>query len=154
MIRLHGMTEINDSLIRTILTRTKRIALVGASANPVRPSHGVMRFLRAAGYEVVPVNPGLAGKTLLGQPVVASLSEIEGHIDMIDIFRAPEHVAGIVDEALEHFADLATIWMQIGVVDEAAAAKARARGVDVVMNRCPKIEHARLMGSRRSAQPA
>lgn len=135
-----------DQLMTQILQRTRRIALVGASANPVRPSHGVMRFLLNAGYDVVPVNPGLAGQTLLGQKVAASLADIDGDIDMIDIFRRPEHVPAIVDEALAAFPDLQTIWMQIGVVHGEAAEVARARGVDVVMNRCPAIEHPRLIG--------
>lgn len=140
------MTQTSDSLIRDILTRTRRIALVGASAKPERPSHGVMQFLLEKGYDVVPVNPGLAGQDLLGQPVAASLSDIEGDIDMVDIFRAPEHVPGVVEEALERFPDLATVWMQLGVIHEEAAQTARARGADVVMDRCPKIEYPRLMG--------
>ncbi|PVA12108.1 CoA-binding protein [Pelagivirga sediminicola] len=134
-----------DSKIKEILTRTRRIALVGASANPSRPSHRVMNFLLKAGYEVVPVNPGLAGQTLLGQPVVAKLGDIAGDIDMIDIFRQSDHVPEIVDEALARFPQLGTIWMQIGVVHEEAAETARARGVDVVMNRCPAIEYPRLI---------
>ncbi len=135
-----------DQLMTQILQRTRRIALVGASSNSARPSHGVMRFLLDAGYDVVPVNPGLAGQTLLGQKVAASLGDIEGAIDMIDIFRRPEHVPAIVDEALTAFPDLQTIWMQIGVVHEEAAEVARARGVDVVMDRCPAIERPRLIG--------
>ncbi|WP_138933612.1 CoA-binding protein [Roseovarius arcticus] len=135
-----------DQLMTLILQRTRRIALVGASANPARPSHGVMRFLLNAGYDVVPVNPGLAGQTLLGQKVAASLADIDGDIDMIDIFRRPEHVPAIVDEALATFPDLQTIWMQIGVVHDEAAEVARARGVDVVMDRCPAIERPRLIG--------
>jgi len=135
-----------DQLMTQILQRTRRIALVGASDNPARPSHGVMRFLLNAGYDVVPVNPGLAGQTLLGQKVAASLADIDGDIDMIDIFRRPEHVPAIVDEALAAFPDLQTIWMQIGVVHDEAAEVARARGVDVVMDRCPAIERPRLIG--------
>ncbi|MFD0857658.1 CoA-binding protein [Roseovarius aquimarinus] len=135
----------SDDLIRDILKRTRRIALVGASANPARPSHGVMRFLLSKGYEVVPVNPGLAGQTLLGQKVVARLSDIEGEVDMIDVFRASEHVPAVVDEALAHFENPGAIWMQLGVVHEGAAETARARGVDVVMDRCPAIEYPRLM---------
>lgn len=134
-----------DDIIHDVLSRTRRIALIGASANPARPSHGVMHFLLNAGYEVVPVNPGLAGQNLLGQEVHRSLSDIGGHVDMIDIFRAPEHVPGIVDEALAHFPHLWAIWMQLGVVHEAAASKARARGVTVIMDRCPAIEYPRLM---------
>ncbi len=135
-----------DDLITQILRNTRRIALVGASANPARPSYGVMQFLLNAGYDVVPVNPGLAGQTLQGRQVVATLSDIEGDIDMIDIFRRPEHVPAIVDEALERFPNLQTIWMQLGVVHEEAAATARASGVNVVMDRCPAIEHPRLIG--------
>ncbi|WP_324751651.1 CoA-binding protein [Roseovarius sp. Pro17] len=135
-----------DDLITQILRNTRRIALIGASANPARPSYGVMQFLLNAGYGVVPVNPGLAGQTLQGRQVVATLSDIEGDIDMIDIFRRPEHVPAIVDEALERFPNLQTIWMQIGVVHEEAGATARASGVNVVMDRCPAIEHPRLIG--------
>lgn len=134
-----------DTQIKDILTRTRRIALVGASANPARPSHQVMQFLLKAGYDVVPVNPGLAGQTLLGQPVAASLSDIEGDIDMVEIFRQSDHVPAVVEEALAHFPRLGTIWMQLGVEHEGAAEMARARGVDVVMNRCPKIDYPRLM---------
>ncbi|MDO5758727.1 MAG: CoA-binding protein [Rhodobacterales bacterium] len=136
---------IQDSQIKDILTRTRRIALVGASANPARPSHDVMQFLLSKGYDVVPVNPGLAGQTLLGKQVVARLDDIEGDIDMVDIFRRSVHVPQVVDEALARFPHLGTIWMQIGVEHEAAAQVARARGVDVVMNRCPKIDYPRLM---------
>ena len=135
-----------EDMIRDVLKRTRRIALVGASANPARPSHGVMRFLLAKGYDVVPVNPGLEGQSLLGQEVIGHLADIEGDIDMIDIFRASEHVPGVVDEALARFPALQTIWMQLGVIHEAAAEAARARGVVVVMDRCPAIEHPRLMG--------
>lgn len=134
-----------DTQIKDILTRTRRIALVGASANPARPSHQVMQFLLKVGYDVVPVNPGLAGQTLLGQPVAASLSDIGGDIDMVEIFRQSDHVPAVVEEALAQFPQLGTIWMQLGVEHEGAADMARARGVDVVMNRCPKIDYPRLM---------
>ncbi|WP_113911216.1 CoA-binding protein [Roseovarius dicentrarchi] len=134
-----------DTQIKDILTRTRRIALVGASANPARPSHDVMKFLLEKGYDVVPVNPGLAGQTLLGQPVVASLRDIDGDIDMIDIFRQSAHVPALVEEALAQFPRLHTIWMQLGVMHDGAAQTARARGVDVVMDRCPKIDYPRLM---------
>jgi len=141
--------EYLDPHLRKILTRTKRIAVVGVSMNEVRPSFYVARYLKLKGFEVVPVNPGHAGKQAFGAEVVASLSDIEGHVDMVDIFRRPEHVPPIVEEALECFADLQTVWMQIGVVNEEAAEMARARGVDVVMNRCPKIEYQRLFGELR-----
>jgi predicted CoA-binding protein len=143
------MTHYSDTLLKDILTRTRRIAVVGVSMNPVRPSYYVARYLALKGFEVVPVNPGHAGKELLGETVIGSLSEIEGDVDMVDIFRRPEHVGPIVDEALEAFPGLRTIWMQIGVVNEEAAAKARERGVDVVMDRCPKIEYQRLFGELR-----
>ncbi|MDF1669172.1 MAG: CoA-binding protein [Roseovarius sp.] len=139
----------SDTHLRTILHRTKRIAVVGMSLNEIRPSFYVARYLSLKGFDVVPVNPGHAGKTAFGQTVVARLSDIKEPVDMVDIFRKPEHVPPIVDEALEVFPDLQTIWMQIGVWHEEAAAKARARGVDVVMNRCPKIEYQRLMGELR-----
>ena len=141
--------DYSAAYLRDILTRTRRVAVVGVSMNPVRPSYYVARYLSLKGFEVVPVNPGHAGETVFGARVVASLSEIEGGVDMVDIFRRPEHVPPIVDEALEAFPDLQTIWMQIGVVNEDAAEKARARGVDVVMDRCPKIEYQRLFGELR-----
>lgn len=141
--------EYSDSHLRDILSRTRRVAVVGVSMNPVRPSYYVARYLGLRSYEVVPVNPGHAGERLFGHSVVASLSHVEGGVDMVDIFRRPEHVPKIVDEALEAFPDLQTIWMQIGVEHAQAAAKARARGVDVVMNRCPKIEYQRLFGELR-----
>lgn len=139
----------SDAHLRTILTRTKRIAVVGVSMNQVRPSFYVARYLVLKGFEVIPVNPGHAGEEVFGQTVRASLSEIEGGVDMVDIFRRPEHVPPIVDEALACFPELQTIWMQIGVWHEEAAEVARARGVDVVMNRCPKIEYQRLYGELR-----
>jgi len=141
--------DYSDSHLREILTRTRRVAVVGVSMNPVRPSYYVARYLSLKKYEVVPVNPGHAGQMLFGQRVVASLSDIEGEVDMVDIFRRSEHVPPIVDEALEMFPALRTIWMQIGVEHAEAAARARARGVDVVMNRCPKIEYQRLFGELR-----
>lgn len=139
----------SDDLLRSILTRTRRIAVVGVSMNPVRPSYYVARYLDLKGFEVVPVNPGHAGQMLFGREVRATLSDIEGAVDMVDIFRRSEAVPPIVDEALERFADLQTIWMQIGVSHAEAAAKAEARGVTVVQNRCPKIEYQRLYGELR-----
>ncbi|MGZ2258424.1 CoA-binding protein [Roseobacter sp. A03A-229] len=139
----------SDDLLRSILTRTRRIAVVGVSMNPVRPSYYVARYLDLKGFEVVPVNPGHAGQMLFGREVRATLSDIEGAVDMVDIFRRSEAVPQIVDEALERFADLQTIWMQIGVSHAEAAAKAEARGVTVVQNRCPKIEYQRLYGELR-----
>lgn len=135
-----------DSHLREILTRTRRVAVVGVSMNPVRPSYHVARYLCLRKFDVVPVNPVHAGETLFGREVVARLRDIEGGVDMVDIFRRSEHVPPIVEEALDAFPMLRTIWMQIGVEHEGAAAMARARGVDVVMNRCPKIEYQRLFG--------
>lgn len=133
-----------DARLTRILTECRTIALVGWSPKAERPSHGVARFLASRGYRVIPVNPGQAGHIALGEEVKASLSDINGHVDMIDIFRRSEEVGPVVDEALERFPELKCIWMQLGVVDEAAAARARARGVQVVMNRCPAIEIPRL----------
>jgi predicted CoA-binding protein len=117
--------------------------------NEVRPSFYVARYLSLKGFTVIPVNPGHAGKQLFGQTVRATLSDITEDVDMVDIFRRSEAVPPIVDEALEAFPSLRTIWMQIGVEHVEAAAKAEARGVDVVMNRCPKIEYQRLFGELR-----
>ena len=140
--------QYSDSHLRDILTRTKRIAVVGMSMNQVRPSFYVARYLALKGFDVIPVNPGHAGESAFGRTVVGSLSDIEGPVDMVDIFRRPEHVPPIVEAALE-LPGLRTIWMQIGVWHEEAATKARAQGVDVIMNRCPKIEYQRLYGELR-----
>ncbi|MCK0149102.1 CoA-binding protein [Marivita sp. S6314] len=139
----------SDTFLRDILKRTKTVAVVGVSTNPVRPSYYVARYLALKGYTVIPVNPGHAGKRLFGAEIVASLSDISAPVDMVDIFRRSDAVPPIVDAALEAFPDLQTIWMQIGVEHAEAAAKAEARGVDVVMNRCPKIEYQRLFGELR-----
>ncbi len=141
--------EYSQGFLRDVLRRAKRIAVVGVSPNTVRPSYFVARYLSLKGYEIYPVNPGHTDKELFGRKVVGSLSEISDPIDMVDIFRRSDHVPPIVDEALETFADLQTIWMQIGVEHPEAAAKARARGVDVVMNLCPKMEYQRLFGELR-----
>jgi predicted CoA-binding protein len=138
-----------DQYLKTILQDTRTVAVVGVSMNPVRPSYYVARYLGLKGYRVIPVNPGHAGAVLFGETVRASLSEIEEPVDMVDIFRRSDHVPPIVDEALATFPDLKTIWMQIGVEHPEAAETARARGVNVVMNRCPKIEYQRLFGELR-----
>lgn len=143
------MTDYTDSILKDILRSTKVIAVVGVSMNPVRPSYYVARYLSLKGYKVIPVNPGHAGAELFGQTVRASLGDISEPVDMVDIFRRSEAVPPIVDEALSTFPNLRTIWMQIGVEHPEAAAKAQARGVDVVMNRCPKIEYQRLFGELR-----
>jgi len=141
--------EYDDAYLRGILSRTKRIAVVGVSANLVRPSYYVARYLSLKGYEIFPVNPGHAGSELFGRLVHASLNDIKAEIDMVDIFRRSEHVPDIVDAALGAFPSLKTVWMQIGVEHRAAAEQARARGMDVIMNRCPKIEYQRLHGELR-----
>lgn len=143
------MTEYSDDLLKEVLTRTKVIAVVGVSVNPVRPSYFVARYLGLKGYTVIPVNPLHAGETLFGRQIVASLAEIDQPVDMVDIFRRSDAVPPIVDEALEHLQGLRTIWMQIGVRHPEAAAKAEARGVTVIQNRCPKIEYQRLFGELR-----
>lgn len=135
-----------DDVIRGILTKTRTIALVGWSPNPARPSHGVAAFLRARGIKVIPVNPGHAGTDWDGQPVYARLSDIptEEAVEMVDIFRRSDAVPAVVDEALASLPHLRVIWMQLGVSHEGAAEKARARGVVVIQNHCPKIETHRL----------
>lgn len=134
-----------DEEIRHILTQTRRIALVGASAKPERPSHEVMAYLLGQGYDVTPVNPGLAGQEILGRKVVATLEEA-APLEMVDLFRNSDAVEEPVREAIRLGAQ--TIWMQLGVVNEAAAAAARAAGLAVVMDRCPAIEIPRLGLSR------
>ncbi len=130
--------------IRGILESVKAIALVGASANPDRASHHVMEFLLHQGYEVYPINPGLAGKTLLGRMVYASLADVPKAIDMVDVFRNSEAAGETVDEALALSPLPKAIWLQLGVRNDAAAARAEAHGVAMVMNRCPAIEMPRL----------
>lgn len=139
----------SDDLLRTILKNTKRIAIVGISMNPVRPSYYAARYLDLKGYDIVPVNPRHAGETLFGKTVRGDFSEIDGSIDMVEIFRRSEAVPEIVTDAMAAFPDLKTIWMQIGVRHEAAAAKAEARGITVIQNRCPKIEYQRLFNELR-----
>jgi predicted CoA-binding protein len=137
----------DDDFLREILRETKVIALVGASPKPERPSHGVMRYLQRRGYRVIPVNPGLAGQVLNGEKVYRSLSDIPqaetGAVDMVDIFRNSAAAAAPALEAMAIGAK--TIWMQLGVVNEAAAKTARSAGLKVVMNRCPAIEIPRLL---------
>ncbi|OBY28326.1 CoA-binding protein [Leisingera sp. JC1] len=143
------MTDYSDEHLKKVLQSAKTVAVVGVSMNPVRPSYYVARYLGLKGYRVIPVNPGHAGKMLFGETVRASLSEIDLPVDMVDIFRRSEAVPPIVDEALAAFPKLQTIWMQIGVEHAEAAAKAEARGVTVIQNRCPKIEYQRLFGELR-----
>ena len=135
-----------DDLIRSILKSTKTIALVGASANEVRPSYFVLKYLLGRGYRLFPVNPGIAGTEILGAKVYGSLAEIPEPLDMVEIFRNSEAADGIVDEALALDPLPKVIWMQLSVRNDAAAARAEARGVQVIMNRCPKIEYGRISG--------
>jgi len=137
-----------DDWLRAILASTRTIALVGASPKLQRPSHAVMGYLLAVGYHVIPINPGHAGGEILGQPVFARLADVPEPIDLVDIFRQRKALGTVVDAALALDPKPKVIWMQLGLVDEAAAARAEAAGVAVVMNRCTHIEHARLIASR------
>ena len=137
-----------DDLIRSILRSVKTIAMVGASGNEMRPSYFAMKYLLAKGFIIHPINPGMAGKDILGQKVYASLKDVPAPVDMVDIFRGSGAAPGIVGEALTEKDRLGVtvIWMQLGVVNEEAAATARAAGLTVIMDRCPKIEYGRLSG--------
>lgn len=145
------MTPPDAALLRKVLTSTKVVAVVGVSPNPVRPSYYVARYMGLRGYRVIPVNPGHAGETLLGETVYATLRDIPADIpvDMVDIFRRSDHVPPIVAEALDHLPHLRTIWMQIGVENAQARAMAEARGLTVIENLCPKMEYQRLFGELR-----
>jgi uncharacterized protein len=138
----------DDAYIAAILNEIKVVAMVGASANINRPSYFVMKYLLGKGFAVIPVNPSLAGQEILGQKVAASLADIERPVDMVDVFRNSDAALGIVREAiaLKDKLGLKVIWMQLSVRNEAAAAEAEAAGLNVVMNRCPKIEYGRLSG--------
>ncbi|KGF68809.1 CoA-binding protein [Hoeflea sp. BAL378] len=138
--------QYDNSYISGILRSVKTIAVVGASANEVRPSFFVMKYMLAKGYRVIPVNPGQTGKQILGQTAYAKLADIPEPIDMVDIFRASDAVPAIVEETLALDPLPKVIWMQLTVRHDAAAARAEAAGIKVVMNRCPKIEYARLSG--------
>ena len=136
------MVLTTDAEIAQLLSETRTIAMVGASNRPERASHEVMRFLQAKGYRVIPLNPALAGQQLHGEVVVASLTDITEPIDMVDIFRSSDAADGVVDDAI--MAGAKSVWMQLGVINQAAATRAQATGLKVVMDRCPKIEIARL----------
>ena len=133
-----------DLYIRGILNSVKTIAVVGVSPNVVRPSYFVFKYLLERGYRMIPVNPGQAGKELLGQKIYARLADIPEPIDMVDVFRSSEHALGIVQEALALDPRPKVIWMQLTVRNDEAARLAEANGIKVVMNRCPKIEYGRL----------
>ena len=134
----------DPAYLSAILKETGTIALVGASPNPARPSFGVMRFLLSKGYRVIPVNPGQAGKEILGQPVYATLGDIPEPVDMVDVFRASEYLQAVVDEAIALDPRPKVVWSQLSVRDDVAAAAAEAAGIKVVMDRCPAIEMPRL----------
>jgi predicted CoA-binding protein len=136
----------SDALIREILLGVKTIAMVGASANPARPSFLVLKYLSERSYRMLPINPGLAGGAIHGLTVYPRLADAPGPIDMVDIFRNSQAAEGVVEEALALDSLPRVIWMQLGVRNEAAAARAEAKGVRVVMDRCPKIEYGRLSG--------
>ena len=138
----------DDTEVEGILRDVRTIAMVGASPNWVRPSNFAMKYLQGKGYRVIPVNPGQAGNEILGEPCYASLADIPDQFAMVDIFRSSEAAGGIVDEAIALAADkrISVIWMQLGVRNDAAAERARAAGMQVIMERCPKIEYGRLFG--------
>src|ERR1700688_614553 len=133
-----------DAKLRRILSTVRTIAMVGASSNWNRPSYFVMKYLQGKGYRVIPVNPGTAGQQQLGERIYASLRDIPDKIDMVDVFRASDSVGPIVDDAIAIGAKV--VWMQLGVRNDEAAAKGEAAGIEVIMNRCPKIEFGRLGG--------
>ena len=137
-----GCAGTSDDVVRRVLLEARVFAVVGASNNPERPSYGVMAFLLQNGFKVVPINPGLAGQELLGQKVYATLADVPGPVDVVDIFRNSDAALGVTREAIVESQRLAlkAIWMQLGVINEAAAQEARAANLDVVMDRCPKIE--------------
>src|ERR1700736_822453 len=134
----------SDAQLRAILERVRTIAMVGASSSWNRPSYFVMKYLQGKGYRVIPVNPGIAGQLLLGETVYAALRDIPEPVDMVDVFRPAAEAPGIVEDAIAIGAPV--VWMQLGVRNDAAAARAEAAGIEVIMNRCPKIEFGRLGG--------
>jgi uncharacterized protein len=138
----------DDAYVADILNDVRTVAMIGASSNVVRPSYFVLKYLLAKGYRVIPVNPGLAGQTILGQAVVGALTDLKGPVEMIDIFRNSEAALEVTREAiaLKDKLGLKVIWMQLGVSNDTAAAEAEAAGLRVIMNRCPKIEYGRLSG--------
>lgn len=131
-----------DAEIREVLTKSRVVAVVGASPRPERDSHDVMRYLQQRGYHTIPVNPNAAGETILGESVYASLTDIPIAIDLVDIFRNPVAAADVVDQAIALHAK--AVWMQLGVINPPAAERAESAGLTVIMNRCPKIEIPRL----------
>lgn len=139
----------SDAFLKDILKRTKTVAIVGVSTNPVRPSYFVARYLNLKGFRVIPVNPGHAGKRLFDEEIRADLSDVPKDVDMVDVFRRSEAVPEIAEQAMTHLPNLRTFWMQIGVEHAEAAERLQMRAIDVVQNRCPKIEYQRLFGELR-----
>jgi predicted CoA-binding protein len=137
-----------DALIARILRSVKTIAMIGASANEMRPSYFAMKYLTDKGFKVIPVNPGAVGKDILGQKVYATLADVPPPVDMVDIFRNSEAAGPITDDVIAQKDRLGVkvLWMQLGVINEEAAKRAEAAGLTVIMNRCPKIEYGRLSG--------
>ncbi len=142
--RNHEADFYSDAFVRDILRDCKVIAMVGASANWNRPSYFAMKYLQQKGYRVIPVNPGQAGKKILGETVYAALADIPERIDLVDVFRNSKAAGELVEQTIA--IDAKVFWLQLGVVNHEAAAEAEAAGIRVVMNRCPKIEYARLSG--------
>ena len=144
------MAELNyeDALIRRILKDTRTIAMAGASANWVRPSNFAMKYLLGKGYQVIPINPGHAGKEIHGCMTYPSLADVPGPIDMLDVFRNSEVAGTLIDQAIElrEEKSIKVVWLQLGVINEEAAARGEAAGLTIIMNRCPKIEYGRLFG--------
>ena len=139
----------SDTYLRELLSSARTIAVVGISPKPIRPSHSVAAYLKGVGYRIIPINPGHAGGRILGEPVFARLADVPEPIDMVDIFRRTEALAGVVDEIITLEPRPRVAWMQLGLRDDAAAARAEAAGIAVVMDRCSRIEHGRLIGLRR-----
>jgi len=142
------MNTSTDSRLKSILSGTKTIALVGFSAKPDRPSYRVAEYLARNGYRVIPVNPGLAGQDFMGETIVGSLDEIpaDAKVDLLDIFRRPDHIPPVVEAAIAALPDLKTVWVQLGLTSEVARAMAEGEGLAYVEDRCTKIEHERLLG--------
>jgi predicted CoA-binding protein len=146
------MPDYPDDLIRDALNASRVVAMVGASPRPDRPSFGVMRFLQSKGHRVYPVNPVCAGETIHGETVLADLADVPEPVDMVDIFRRSDQAGEAVDAAIRIGAKV--VWMQLGVIDDAAAKRAAAAGLIAIMDRCPAIEYRRLGETVRGPAPA
>lgn len=141
-----GHDRYSDELIESVLAGVKTVAIVGASANAARPSYFVLTYLMGKGYSVCAINPGRAGGEIAGAPVYATLADAPGPIDMVDVFRAPDAIPGVVEEVLAITPLPKVLWLQLGIRNDAAIAPAEATGLTVIQNRCPKIEYGRLSG--------